>query len=116
MRLRGNAGLRYYSTDLTSSGHLTAPVNGVTTLVPVVIETNSHGWLPAANLALDVAKDVVVRLSASRNVNRPALSDLAAAGSITTRPERRQRQLRQPVPAAVQGDVGRRRDRILYGP
>ena len=86
MRLRGNAGLRYYSTDLTSSGHLTAPVNGVTTLVPVVIETNSHGWLPAANLALDVTKDVVVRLSASRNVNRPALSDLAAAGSITTRP------------------------------
>ncbi len=86
MRLRGNAGLRYYSTDLTSSGHLTAPVNGVNTLVPVEIGTNSHGWLPAANLALDVAKDVVVRLSASRNVNRPALGDLAAAGTLTTRP------------------------------
>jgi len=86
MRLRANAGLRYYSTDLVSTGHLTASVNGVNTLVPRVIDTNSHGWLPTANLALDVAKDVVVRLSASRNVNRPQLGDLQAAGSVTTRP------------------------------
>ena len=82
MRLRANAGLRYYSTDLVSSGNL-ATANG---LVPVAVPSNSHGWLPAANLALDVAKDVVVRLSASRNVNRPDLGALAAAGSITTRP------------------------------
>ena len=82
MRLRANAGVRYYSTDLTSSGHL-ATGSG---LVPVSIGTNSNGWLPSANIALDVTKDLVVRLSASRNVNRPALGDLAAAGSITTRP------------------------------
>lgn len=82
MRLRANAGLRYYSTDLTSSGHL-ATASG---FQPVSISTDSKGWLPAANLALDVTKEVVVRLSASRNVNRPALGDLAAAGSITTRP------------------------------
>jgi iron complex outermembrane recepter protein len=86
MRLRANAGLRYYSTDLVSSGHLSQVIAGVTAFVPVSVGTNSHGFLPAANLALDVAKDVVVRLSASRNVNRPALGDLAAAGSITTRP------------------------------
>jgi TonB-dependent receptor len=86
MRLRANAGLRYYSTDLISSGHLTVPVNNVATLVPVAIETNSHGWLPAANIALDVTDSLVLRLSASRNVNRPGLGDLAAAGSITTRP------------------------------
>jgi iron complex outermembrane receptor protein len=82
MRLRANAGLRYYSTDLTSSGNLATGAG----FVPVVIETNSKGWLPAANVALDIARDVVVRLSASRNVNRPGLGDLAAAGSITTRP------------------------------
>jgi iron complex outermembrane receptor protein len=82
MRLRANAGVRYYSTDLVSSGHLATTAG----LVPVTVPTNSHGWLPAANAALDVAKDVVVRLSASRNVNRPGLGDLAAAGSITTRP------------------------------
>ncbi|KMS51922.1 hypothetical protein V474_02435 [Novosphingobium barchaimii LL02] len=82
MRLRANAGVRYYSTDLTSSGHLATSAG----FAPVSISTNSNGWLPAANVALDVTRDVVVRLSASRNVNRPGLSDLAAAGSITTRP------------------------------
>ncbi|MET1757169.1 TonB-dependent receptor [Novosphingobium sp. RD2P27] len=82
MRLRANAGVRYYSTDLTSSGNLATGAG----FVPVSIETNSNGWLPAANVALDVTPDVVVRVSASRNVNRPGLGDLAAAGSITTRP------------------------------
>ena len=82
MRLRGNAGVRYYSTDLVSSGHLATGAG----FTAVSIATNSHGFLPAVNLALDVAKDVVLRASASRNVNRPALGDLAAAGSITTRP------------------------------
>jgi TonB-dependent receptor len=82
MRLRANAGLRYFSTDLISSGHLATAAG----LVPVSVPSNSNGFLPAANLALDVAKDVVFRLSASRNVNRPLLGDLAAAGSITTRP------------------------------
>jgi TonB-dependent receptor len=82
MRLRANAGVRYYSTDLTSSGHLATGAG----FVPVTIPTNSHGWLPAANIALEVTKEVIVRVSANRNVNRPALGDLAAAGSITTRP------------------------------
>lgn len=82
MRLRANAGLRYFSTDLTSSGHL-ASSGG---FVPVSIENNSNGWLPAANVALDVTRNLVMRVSASRNVNRPGLGDLAAAGSITTRP------------------------------
>ena len=82
MRLRANAGLRYYSTDLTSSGHLATGAG----FVPVSIKTNSNGWLPAANVALDVTRNLVMRVSASRNVNRPGLGDLAAAGSITTRP------------------------------
>jgi TonB-dependent receptor len=86
MRLRANAGVRYYSTDLASSGHLATVVNSVTVLQPVVITTNSNGWLPSANVALDLTKEVVFRLSASRNVNRPALGDLAAAGTLTTRP------------------------------
>ncbi|WP_068083058.1 TonB-dependent receptor [Novosphingobium rosa] len=82
MRLRANAGVRYYSTDLTSSGHLFTTGG----LLPRSIRNNSNGWLPSANVALDVNKALILRLSASRNVNRPALGDLAAAGSITTRP------------------------------
>jgi TonB-dependent receptor len=86
MQVRANAGVRYYDTTLNSSGHLSAVINTVTTLVPVSITTHSHGWLPTANLAVNIQKDLVARLSASRNVNRPALGDLQAAGSITTRP------------------------------
>lgn len=82
IRLRANAGLRYFTTDLTSTGHLATSAG----FVPISIENNSNGWLPAANVALDVTKNLVMRVSASRNVNRPGLGDLAAAGSITTRP------------------------------
>ncbi|UAK22877.1 TonB-dependent receptor [Sphingomonas nostoxanthinifaciens] len=86
MRLRANAGVRYYSTDLTSSGHLATVVSGATVLQPVSITTNSHGWLPAANFALSLTHELIARVSVNRNVNRPALSDLAAAGTLTTRP------------------------------
>jgi TonB-dependent receptor len=86
MEVRANAGVRYFDTALVSSGHLSAVVNSVTTLVPVSITTHSHGWLPAANLAVNIQKNLIARLSVSRNVNRPELGDLEAAGSITTRP------------------------------
>ena len=82
MRLRANMGVRYYSTDLTSSGHLATG----SAFEPVSISTNSHGWLPAINIALDLTPKLVLRGSANRNVSRPGLGDLAAAGSITTRP------------------------------
>ncbi|WP_298688631.1 TonB-dependent receptor [uncultured Sphingomonas sp.] len=86
MRFRANAGVRYYSTDLISSGHLATTVNAATVLDPVAVKSNSHGWLPAANIALSLTHDLLLRVSANRNVNRPALADLAAAGTLTTRP------------------------------
>ncbi len=81
-RVRANAGVRYYSTDLTSAGTL----NTGTSLQPVSISHHYSGALPAFNLAVDVAGGVVARLSANRDISRPALSDLAAAGSLTTAP------------------------------
>ncbi len=86
MRLRGNAGVRYYHTDLTSSGSLATATNGVTTLEPVTVETTSDDWLPALNVALDIRPDLIARVSASRNVNRPGLPQLAAAGTLTVAP------------------------------
>jgi iron complex outermembrane receptor protein len=82
MRARANAGVRYYSTTLVSSGHL-ATTAGFTA---VSVENTTHGWLPAANIAVNVTDKFIVRLSANRNVNRPGLSDLAAAGTLTTAP------------------------------
>ncbi|MGC1305096.1 MAG: TonB-dependent receptor [Caulobacteraceae bacterium] len=81
-RTRANVGVRYYTTDTTSSGEL----NTGTTLSPVSIKNNDRGWLPAANLAVNVTDDFILRASVNRNVNRAPLSDLAAAGTLTTAP------------------------------
>jgi iron complex outermembrane recepter protein len=86
IHLRANAGVRYYNTDLVSSGSLATATNGVTSLVPVVVPTSSKGWLPTANVALDITPKLIARLSANRNVNRPALAQLAAAGTLTVAP------------------------------
>lgn len=80
--VRANAGVRYYSTDLTSDGTL----NTGTSLQPVSIKHKYNGWLPAFNLAVDVNEGLVARFSANRDISRPALGDLAAAGSLTTAP------------------------------
>ncbi len=74
--LRANAGVRYFSTDLLSAGL----ANGT----PVAITHHYNSFLPAANIALDVSDDVVARFSINRNLSRPALTDLAVAGSVST--------------------------------
>jgi iron complex outermembrane receptor protein len=81
-RIKANAGLRYYSTDLTSQGRL----NTGTSLQPVTISHRYRGVLPAFNVMIEVTDKLVARLSANRDISRPALSDLAAAGSLTTAP------------------------------
>ena len=80
--VRANVGLRYFSTDLSSQGAL----NTGTELVPVTILHHYNDFLPAANIAVDITDQMVWRFSANRNISRPALSDLAAAGTLTTAP------------------------------
>ncbi|RDI36603.1 TonB-dependent receptor [Gluconacetobacter liquefaciens] len=86
MRLRANAGVRYYNTDLISTGHVVTTTNGVSQLTPIVATVSRHSVLPAANMALSVTRSLLFRASVNQNVNRPALADLAAAGTLTTRP------------------------------
>jgi len=81
-RVKANAGFRYYTTELTSAGSL----NTGSGLKPVSVTHDYSGYLPAINLAVYVEPDLIVRASASRDISRPALSDLAAAGTITTAP------------------------------
>ena len=76
--VRANVGVHYYSTDLRSAG--TTLVGS--TLKPVVLTSRYDGFLPAANVAFDLTSSMVLRMSANRNVSRPALSDLRAAGTI----------------------------------
>lgn len=78
MGLRANLGVRYYRTRLISQG------NSVTDggLVPVEIKTDYDGFLPAANIALDITPQLVARVSANRNISRPGLQDLSAAATV----------------------------------
>jgi TonB-dependent receptor len=82
-QLKANVGVRYYSTDLTSAGSVN---NGDGTLQGVSIKHHYDGVLPALNIAFYVRPDLVARFSANRDISRPALSDLAAAGSIDPTP------------------------------
>ena len=81
-RVRANAGERYYQTDLESAGELASGSN----LVPVDVKHTYDGWLPALNIAVDLAPSLVGRFDANRDVSRPALGDMAATGTITTAP------------------------------
>ncbi|MBO9544973.1 TonB-dependent receptor [Caulobacter sp.] len=81
-RWRGDLGLRWYTTDLTSAGM----VNTGTKLEPATIHSAYDGVLPAFNLALDLTPSVVARVSANRNISRPSLSDLRAAGNVNSAP------------------------------
>jgi TonB-dependent receptor len=77
--LRGNAGLRSYSTELTSSG--TMAVKGVNT--PSTTEKKYSGVLPAFNAVLEVSDQFQIRVAAAQNINRPSLAAYAMNGTIS---------------------------------
>ncbi|WP_294253669.1 TonB-dependent receptor [uncultured Sphingomonas sp.] len=79
MRLRGNIGLRAYSTDLDSTGFVT---NSSDTPIGTNV-TSSHysGVLPTLNATLEVTPSFLIRVAAAKNINRPGLSSVAASGS-----------------------------------
>ena len=74
---RGNLGLRYYRTDVTADGLAALTLNKVTHTAPVTTRSDDEGLLPAANLILELDRGLMLRASAARNINRPALGALA---------------------------------------
>lgn len=103
MPLTINAGLRYENTDYTSSGAsrtiLSAKprvdANGnptgqndivVSGVVPVSFRGKYDDWLPSLNIKLEAAEDLILRLSASKVMTRPTLTDLSPRQSIQTNP------------------------------
>lgn len=83
---RGNLGLRYVSTDVTSTGHAINGVNGQEL-------GQNNGWaegtfestgdyayaLPSANISFDIAPDLILRLSAGEAITRPTYDSLFTA-------------------------------------
>lgn len=74
----GNVGVRYVRTNLSSAGLLT--VSGVVS--PVVIKNDYGDWLPAANLTFNLKEDLMLRLAASKVMERPDLSQLATGYNL----------------------------------
>jgi TonB-dependent receptor len=79
MRLRGNAGVRYVKTDLTAVGY--QATSGGT---EVTVDHSYSDTLPSVNVSADLAKDLVLRLGASKVMARPQLGNLSPGGTIST--------------------------------
>jgi iron complex outermembrane receptor protein len=73
---RGNFGVRYYDTDLTSKGWLDQEGT-----IPGKVERSYSDWLPSLNLALVLKENLLLRLGLARVMSRPDQEDLALAGT-----------------------------------
>lgn len=73
---RGNFGLRYYDTNLTSSGWLDREGT-----IPGKVERSYNDWLPSLNLSLALKENLLLRLGLAKVMARPDQDDLALAGT-----------------------------------
>ncbi len=78
MGFRGNAGIRYVTTDQSSSGFQDAGGE----LVDVTVERDYDDTLPAINTVLSINEDMLLRASWAQVMTRPSLSDLTPGGSV----------------------------------
>ncbi len=82
--VRGNAGLRWVETSLTSTGATNSVVDGVDTVVAAVESSSYDFFLPRFNLTVEPHEDVLIRAGIARDINRPdfgALSTSIAFGN-----------------------------------
>jgi len=77
--MRGNVGVRYVETKTNSVGY--QATGGGT---QVTVDNKYDDWLPAANLVVDLAPNVLLRAAGAKVMSRPVLANLAPGGSITT--------------------------------
>ncbi|TFI60345.1 TonB-dependent receptor [Sphingomonas parva] len=77
--VRGDIGVRYFRTDLESSGNAVVG-SGVTF---VTVEHDYDDWLPSANLSVDVTPNLIARISAAKTIARPGIGSLSPGGSVT---------------------------------
>jgi len=78
-RFRGNVGLRGYQTDTHSTGWIQG--DSYAYLGTTDVKGSYSGVLPAMNSVLELTPEVLVRFSATQNLNRPGMGSMAAEGS-----------------------------------
>jgi len=84
----GNFGLRVAHTDNTNYVNVSGGPDPITTSLfgpytPTTYKNDYLDFLPSANLKFDLAKDLVLHVSAAQTVARPDYSALGAAISLT---------------------------------
>lgn len=79
---RGNAGLRYLETDISSTGN--SILNGVSS--PVTTDGSYDFLLPRFNLVVSPHEDVNIRLGWGTDIRRPDFDDLSTSRTFSTSP------------------------------
>ncbi len=79
-RLRGNFGLRWVSTNISSIGNNVG--GGIVT--PVSSSGNYQELLPRLNVIFDATDEIVIRASYSEDINRPDFDDLSLSLAFPT--------------------------------
>ena len=72
--VRGNAGVRYVETTVTSTGS----VSGTT----VTVDRSYEDTLPSLNLTFEMTEDFYIRLGAAKVMARPSLGNLTPGGAL----------------------------------
>lgn len=73
--VRGNVGVRGYTTDLTSSG--------TTNVGAVAVSSTYSGVLPSFNAVMELSDHLQIRASVAQNINRPSLGSYAMNGTVS---------------------------------
>jgi TonB-dependent receptor len=76
--VRGNAGVRYVETELTSTGILSGS--------PITVTHTYEDTLPSFNLVVEPVENVLVRVAAAKVMARPGLDALTPGGSVDAQP------------------------------
>lgn len=84
---RGNFGVRYLQTDVTSVGNSITVDDEGNELVSRVTNTGDYDFiLPRFNLVADVTDDIVLRFGAGKDIRRPNFNDLSTSVTFSTSP------------------------------
>ncbi|MEQ1729429.1 MAG: TonB-dependent receptor [Vicinamibacterales bacterium] len=76
--VRGNVGVRYVETELTSTGILSG--------TPITVTSTYEDTLPSLNVAIEPMDNFLVRFAASKVMARPSLDSLTPGGSVDASP------------------------------
>lgn len=85
--IRGDIGVRYVKTDLTSVGFLQQPLASSPTGVTGqrnAVNRSYKDWLPSANLVVEFSPQVLGRMSAAKVMARPELGPLIPSSASIT--------------------------------